>query len=139
MSTETMYVPQAAALPYRRKGKAIEILLVTSRETGRWVLPKGGIARGRKASEAAAAEALEEAGIKGRISSKCLGVYTYAKAELGADRLCRVEVFPLKVKKILPTWHEQRERTRRWMSPEEASSHVAESDLAELIRRFAGS
>ncbi|NMG39922.1 NUDIX domain-containing protein [Chelativorans sp. ZYF759] len=129
---------QVAALPWRlgKKG-AFEIMLVTSRETRRWVLPKGWPEGMESLSEAAAREAHEEAGISGRITTTELGSYYYGKRlTTGLERRCQVLVFPLEVKKTADKWPEKKRRTRQWFEPTEAANLVNEPDLAELIVEF---
>ena len=130
---------QYAALPWRKAGGGRrEVLLVTSRETGRWVLPKGWPMKRRSPSEAAAREAFEEAGVRGDVCREALGAYTYLKAfnEALAFR-CEVQVFALQVTRELKDWPERAERTRRWFSPEEAAAAVDEPELQALIRGWA--
>ena len=128
---------QFGALPYRR-GEGLEILLVTSRETRRWVIPKGWPMKGKTPHGAAAREALEEAGVSGRIDRSALGGFPYLKRlKNGAPAPCHVKVFALEVLREHETWPEMSQRERRWFSPEAAAAAVAESELAELIREFA--
>lgn len=129
---------QYGALPYRRVD-AVEIMLVSSRETKRWIIPKGWPMKGRKPHEAAAREAYEEAGIEGRSDRKACGEYPYGKRMPGGAVVpCRVVVFPLAVEREHLRWPEMYERTTRWFSPEEAAAAVDEPELADLIRAFAG-
>ncbi|QUD88601.1 NUDIX hydrolase [Phenylobacterium montanum] len=127
---------QYAALPFRRDS-GVSILLVTSRETGRWVLPKGWPMKGRKPCDAAAQEALEEAGIVGRIESQAIGFYRYDKRlPDGSDRRCVVHVYPLEVEGQRKRWREQGQRTVRWFPVEEAAAAVKEPELQDLIAVF---
>jgi 8-oxo-dGTP pyrophosphatase MutT (NUDIX family) len=135
--TERAERRQVAALPWRRGADGLEILLVTSRETRRWVTPKGGRMPGLTDSEAAAIEALEEAGVQGRVADEPLGTFRYLKMlRRRAPRWCVVSVYPLEVLTMLPVWKEQGERERLWMSAEQAAACVGEVDLAEIIRAF---
>ncbi len=128
---------QYAALPYRMRD-GLEFLLITSRETGRWVLPKGWPMKGKKAHAAAAREALEEAGIKGKVEKRPLGAYSYGKRlSNGAVLACTVEVYPLAVQRQLKQWPERDQRSFRWFSAGEAADQVHEPELAELIEAFA--
>lgn len=129
---------QFAALPWRTGARGLEILLITSRETKRWVIPKGWPMKDRAAHEAAAQEAFEEAGVRGEITREPLGMFRYLK-RLKGDRtqLCAVDVFPLRIAAVLDTWPEQDEREREWVTPEEASRRVDEPELAALIEAFA--
>ena len=133
---------QVAALPWRVPGpgdSGLEILLVSSRETRRWVIPKGWPMKGRTDPEAAVQEAYEEAGLDGVISERAIGEYEYLKKlKSGAARLVKVDVFPMQVTGEHATWPEKDQRTLRWMSPVEAASAVQEPDLRDLIARFAG-
>jgi 8-oxo-dGTP pyrophosphatase MutT (NUDIX family) len=130
-------VRQYAALPYRHAGD-LRILLVTSRETGRWVLPKGWPMKGKKPQAAAAREALEEAGVTGQIGKRPVGAYPYSKRLAGGEFVdCIVEVFPLEVERQLKRWPEQGERVTQWFTPLEAAEAVNEPELARLIAVFA--
>lgn len=129
---------QVAALPWRRSedGK-VELLLVTSRGTGRWVVPKGWQEKREEPHLAAAREAGEEAGVSGTVSPHAIGRFFYSKAQSsGLEWRCEVRVYPLEVEQIADTWPEAGARTRRWFSPHEAAGLVDEPDLGELIARF---
>jgi 8-oxo-dGTP pyrophosphatase MutT (NUDIX family) len=128
---------QFAALPWRQ-AEGLEVLLVTSRETQRWVIPKGWPMKGRKPHLSAAREALEEAGVTGRISKRPVGSYGYVKRlKNGAPLECRVEVFPLKVQRQRKSWPERHERASRWFAAAEAAQAVDEPELQKLIGDFA--
>ncbi len=129
-------VLQYGAIPYRMADEGLRVLLVTSRETRRWVIPRGNPMRGRKPHKAAAIEAFEEAGVVGRIRSKALGSFLYDKIRANGAQPCSVKVFPLKVREIREEWPEAHERERRWFSPEDAADLVQEPGLAELLRAF---
>ena len=125
---------QVAALPLRlAKNGAIEILLVTSRDTGRWIIPKGWTSKRIKDCKAAAREAREEAGVKGKILREAIGTYRYIKRELGNGALVEVRVFLLKVSKRCKRWPEKRERRRAWFDIEDAASRVSDPELSILI------
>jgi hypothetical protein len=128
-------------LPYRFEGAAsdspIEVLLVTSRESGRWVIPKGNPSTGLPAHGAAAVEAEEEAGVQGLVCPTPLGSYRYRKRQKnGASLMIDVDVFPLAVNRELSAWKEQGQRERRWVSLTRAAEMVEEPDLSDLIRSF---
>jgi 8-oxo-dGTP pyrophosphatase MutT (NUDIX family) len=135
--TERAERRQVAALPWRRGADGLEIMLVTSRETRRWVTPKGGRMPGKTDAEAAAIEALEEAGIEGAVGDEPLGTFRYLKVlKRRAPRWCVVSVYPLEVTTVHAAWKEQGERDRLWMSIEQAAACVGEPDLADIIRDF---
>lgn len=131
---------QAAALPWRRNSRGkVEILLVTSRDTGRWILPKGWPEGDETLCQSALREAREEAGISGAIGSKSIGSYFYDKIlPTGMGMRCEVHVFPINVEKVGEKWPEKGKRVRNWVSPEKAARMVNEPDLAELISDFSG-
>lgn len=131
---------QVAALPWRRRRDGnIEILLVTSRDTGRWILPKGWPEGDETLAESAFREAREEAGISGRIDTEPVGSYFYDKRlATGMARRCEVQVFPLAVTRLNSKWPEKGQRARNWVSPEQAARMVSEPDLGELIAAFSG-
>lgn len=131
-------------MPYRAQGEGIDapvrVLLVTSRETKRWVIPKGNMAPGAVPHQAAAAEAEEEAGVCGAICPTPLGSYRYRKKRgSGASLMVDVDVFPLAVNRELPNWKEESERERRWFTLADAADAVDEEDLRDLIRSFGAS
>src|SRR5215210_9291872 len=129
---------QIAALPYRIGDHGeIEVLLVTSRDTGRWVIPKGWPMKGKKPHKAAAQEAVEEAGVKGSVGAAPIGQYVYWKRRTRDFVLCEVNVYPLRVSRQLKSWPEQGQRELRWFSPDEAARQIEEPDLAVLIRDVA--
>ncbi len=118
----------------------MSVLLVTSRETKRWVIPKGNHVVGLAPHEAAAQEAEEEAGVRGVVCPTPLGSYRYRKRRgSGASLMADVDVFPLAVSDELTSWKEQSERKRRWFSLADAAGAVEENDLADLIRSFGAS
>jgi 8-oxo-dGTP pyrophosphatase MutT (NUDIX family) len=126
---------QYAALPFKRNGDTdLAVMLVTSRDTRRWVIPKGWPI-GRKAPHASAArEALEEAGVVGKVGRNSIGTYTYEKRLAGGTTvLCDVQVFPLEVKRQRKEWPEKAEREFRWFSPADAASVVREAALRDII------
>ena len=129
---------QVAALPWRRSADGgIEILLITSRETRRWVTPKGGRMSGKTDAEAAAQEALEEAGVEGRVSDRPLGSFRYLKVlKRRASRWCTVDLYGLEVRAEHADWQEREERERVWVGREEAARMVDEPDLQTLIAGF---
>jgi 8-oxo-dGTP pyrophosphatase MutT (NUDIX family) len=127
---------QVAALPYRVNDGRIEVLLVTSRETGRWLIPKGGVMKGKAPWDAAAQEALEEAGVEGKVARHPLGQYTYWKRKSDHFALYKVDVYGLKVRRQLDTWPEQGQRDLQWVDVALAPDRILEPALADLIRRL---
>ena len=126
---------QVAALCRRRPpAGGMEVLLITSRGTGRWVLPKGWPMRGRSLPEAAAQEAWEEAGVRGVVADTRLGSYAAEKqTEGGLPIPCRVEVYALEVTETCEEYPEAGKRTLRWMTPAEAAERVREPELRALL------
>jgi 8-oxo-dGTP pyrophosphatase MutT (NUDIX family) len=128
---------QVAALPWRTTENGIEIMLITSRDTGRWVLPKGWPEAREPLCEAAAREAGEEAGLRGKISHFEAGRYFYAKALASGEEVpCEVLVFPMQVERVSDRWKEKRARTRKWVNAAEAVRMINEPDLCQIITNF---
>ncbi|MGF0537169.1 NUDIX hydrolase [Agrobacterium sp. ES01] len=130
---------QYAALCYRRKKKtrAIEVLLVTSRDTGRWVIPKGWPMMGKKSHAVAEREAYEEAGVKGKVDRNPFGYFHYPKGlDNGLKVNCKVQVHLLEVKDMIKDFPEKRSRRLEWVNCELAASRVQEPELKDLIHRF---
>ena len=127
---------QYGALPFAiDKGGRVRIALLTSRETGRWIIPKGWPIVGRKPVQAAVREVYEEAGLIGVVSrGGPVGHYRYRKRlATGKVVTCDVEVFLLQVRREFTDWPERNERVRAWFSLEVAATLVTERDLAKLI------
>jgi uncharacterized protein Yka (UPF0111/DUF47 family)/8-oxo-dGTP pyrophosphatase MutT (NUDIX family) len=125
-------------LPYRVEDSgALSVLLVTTRETRRWVIPKGNPIRGLSAHEAAAHEAYEEAGVLGITCPAPLGHFHYDKRKRdGSIRLANVAVYPVAVMEQLEDWPERDERETRWFDLEAAQDIVTEPELKRLIGAF---
>lgn len=130
---------QFAALCYRDKknGEGIEVLLVTSRDTGRWVIPKGWPMGDRPGYAVAKQEAFEEAGIEGEVEREPLGSFSYDKAMPEGLKLpCRVQVHALKVTALRSEYKEKDTRRLAWVGCREAASRVNEPELKALILNF---
>ena len=127
---------QIGAIAYSNDADSgLRVLLVTSRETGRWVIPKGWPMKSKLPHQAAAQEAFEEAGVEGHIAKKAAGTYRYPKTLRNGDVVsCRVKVYPMKVSKLASRWPEAQERRRQWFSTEDAAAAVVEPELAQLLR-----
>lgn len=127
--------PQIAALCWRYHHGELEILLITSRDTGRWVIPKGWPMKGKADHEAAAQEAWEEAGVIGKVKKKPIGVFSYRKGmKTSKDVDCAVSVYPLKVDRLSSRFPEKGQRRRKWMSPRKAATKVREPLLQDLLK-----
>lgn len=125
-------IAQAGAIPYRRlAGGGLEVCLVTA-SSGGWTIPKGLIDPGQTARQMAEIEALEEAGVIGRAEDESIGFFNYEKW----DKVCRVEVFPMPVDRVLDTWAEEEERERDWFSATEAANSVRLPQMGDVIRLF---
>ena len=128
---------QIGALVWRFDDGFLQILLVTSRDTGRFVIPKGWTEDKLTDPEAAAREAFEEAGITGEIKDEPCGAYAYIKViGPGFALPCVVDVYSMQASKVLPKWPEKSERSRHWFDLDSAADKVAEPELADLIRNF---
>jgi 8-oxo-dGTP pyrophosphatase MutT (NUDIX family) len=130
-------VRQVAALCFRKRRGKVEVLLITSRETQRWVIPKGWPMPPLKDYNAARREAFEEAGVEGRVRRKKFGSFTYAKLRLKDSLAIRVDVYLLEVERERKSWPEMGERKRRWCDVDEAAHRVHEPLLRKLIRSLA--
>ncbi len=130
-----MKADQVGALCVRRRANgSCQVLLVTSRDTGRWIIPKGWKAKRLKDHEAAAREADEEAGVSGKVTSKPIGKYSYPKIDDAGARSLRVAVFLLQVRRERDHWPERHQRRRAWFDVREAVKEVGEPELRTLIK-----
>ena len=128
---------QYGALCWREREGGVEVLLITSRDTGRWVIPKGWPMQGRAPEAAAAREAWEEAGVEGTVSPLCLGRYGYHKVLAPSISVpCAVAVYGLKVARLAGKFPEAKARRREWFTPTEAAALVQEPELSRLIADF---
>ncbi len=128
---------QAGVIPYRFEASILQVLLITSRGSGRWVIPKGGIEKGFTPAEAAAREAYEEAGVKGTMSEAPLGAFTYSKRLRNGNVVpASVEVYAMRVEKELKNWPERAERRLQWVSVAQAIHLVNEPGVAQLLLRL---
>jgi len=126
------FYQQSGVIPYQVEQDKVEVLLITSRRRGRWIIPKGVIEPGMSAAESASREAYEEAGVRGKVSPTPIGEYRYDKW----GGVCTVKVFTMEVHLVLETWPESGSRRRRWMTVELAAQSVEELQLQQLIRRM---
>jgi len=128
---------QYGALPWRYSGGGLEVMLITSRDTGRWVIPKGWPIRGLTPSQAAAREAYEEAGLGGMMSSKPIGEFEYGKrVDDGKVQPTRVTVFALERMVQHREWPEQGQRRMQWFSITDAAKAVEEPELKMIIKKL---
>jgi 8-oxo-dGTP pyrophosphatase MutT (NUDIX family) len=131
---ETDVRSQCGALCWRMHRGRVEVLLITSRETGRWIIPKGWPMAEHTAADAARTEAWEEAGVEGPISQEPIGLYAYDKQRLPEPPVpCVVSVFALRVARLADKFPERRERRRKWFSAAKAAHKVLEPELRAML------
>jgi 8-oxo-dGTP pyrophosphatase MutT (NUDIX family) len=127
---------QYGALPWRMIDGELRILLITTRRTGRWMIPKGWPMKDRPPHLAAAQEAWEEGGVRGQVGAAPVGAFHYEKVKGAETRRLRVDVFPLAVAEEASSWPEAHERQRRWYGRAEAAEAVQEPELKTLLAAF---
>ena len=127
---------QVAALCHRGDGEHREFLLVTSRDTGRWIIPKGWPIRGLKSNEAALQEAWEEAGVRNsQATTDPVGSYTYNKRQsTGLEFPVETLVYAVTVKELSEDFPESHQRTRKWVKAAAAAEMVEEAELKAIFR-----
>ena len=123
---------QSSVIPYRISDQGMEIMMITSIRRKRWILPKGIVEPDMTPFDSAAKEALEEAGVEGKVSSKCLGRYHYEKW----GGTCRCDVFALLVTKVHKTWLENDERDREWVPYKIALKRIRHKKLRAIVEDF---
>jgi 8-oxo-dGTP pyrophosphatase MutT (NUDIX family) len=129
---------QYGALPWRRSPEGLRVLLITTRNTRRWIVPKGWPVEGLRPHEAAALEAFEEAGVRGNVGEEMLGSFNHRKQlKTGEVVACRVHVYALEVTEAHAEWVEKNDREIQWCSIEEALAQVSDAALRRLIVKFA--
>ena len=129
---------QEAALCLRMKAGRLQVLMITSRDSGRWILPKGWLMKDCAAGETALCEAWEEAGVVGLLCEDGpVGHYTYQKLfEDGITRRCNVDLHVVRVIRLEAKFPEKGQRRRKWMDISKAAKSVMERDLARLLREL---
>ena len=129
---------QNAALCWRMHRGRVQVLLVTSRDTGRWIVPKGWPIAGKSGAETAAIEAWEEAGVQGALeTSEPLGLYGYDKLRTPKEAIpCVVSVFALRVTTLAEKFPERKQRRRKWFDARKAARKVAEPELRSLLAQL---
>ncbi|KMW59549.1 NTP pyrophosphohydrolase [Candidatus Rhodobacter oscarellae] len=127
---------QFGALCYRVRRDEVQVLLVTSRRSGRWIIPKGWPENNATPHKAAKREAWEEAGAQGRVNGNALGIFSYVKERKDTDLPVVVVVFPMKVKSTSSRYPEAHQRRRKWFSCEKAAAKVQEPELRRMLRQF---
>jgi 8-oxo-dGTP pyrophosphatase MutT (NUDIX family) len=122
---------QSGVIPYRKRQGKLEVMLITSRNKGRWIIPKGMIEPDLNPRDSAAKEAFEEAGVQGDVHRKLLGIYRHRK--LGD--VCTVQIYAMKVRKIHRKWDET-DREREWLSLKDALQRLGKNDLKRAMLRL---
>ncbi|HAC64937.1 MAG TPA: NUDIX hydrolase [Cyanothece sp. UBA12306] len=128
----TSYLEQSAVIPYRFRQGNLEVLLITSRNNKRWIIPKGIIEPDMTPEDSGAQEAFEEAGVKGKVSSKIMGSYTYQKW----GTTCRVKIFILEVEVIYIDWLEASFRKRQWVNISDAIKLIQEEEVRKILAKL---
>ena len=129
-------IRQSGILPYREDDGTFSVLLVTSRGTNDWIVPKGNVEPGMTARESAQFEAFEEAGVAGPVERSSIGSYTYRKRKERGGYLHRVRVFPMRVEQIFDVYPKAEMRRRKWMPIDEAILSARDSGLKKLLAQF---
>lgn len=127
---------QVGALVHRVGRTGTVVLMITSRETRRWIIPKGWPHLGLSLPKSALREAWEEAGVRGRVARHPIGTYTYDKRMVNGAVPCSVLVFPVQFMSQDASWPETGMRDLVWLSPEEAAARVEEAELAAILAAF---
>ena len=135
MAIQEQFVAQAAAIPIRTDAETgrVQVLMIRRRDGRKWGIPKGLVDPGLTHRQAAAVEAREEAGVEGRLSDEPIGSFTYDK--FGGT--CLVQVFVMRVTKVLPHWDEERLRERRWFDIDDAARGAGRAEVRRMIARLA--
>lgn len=123
---------QSAVIPFRFVDKNLQCLLITSQRKKRWVIPKGIIESNLTASDSAAKEAFEEAGIKGKIYPEIIGNYQYQKW----GGTCHVKIYLLEVSEVFSQWEEAHFRERQWVTVEQAIQRIEETELKKIFKKL---
>lgn len=126
------YYNQSAVIPFKKEKGKLKIMLITSLKKQKWILPKGVVELDLPPEKSAEKEALEEAGVKGKIINKEIGEYRHKK--WGA--VCTVKVYPLEVNEESESWKEKKQRKRKWFSFKAAVKKAGKKEISELIAKL---
>ncbi|WP_370932026.1 NUDIX hydrolase [Bartonella sp. DGB1] len=138
ISVENEYFLQVGAIAYKYINNKYEILLVTSKTSKRWIIPKGWPQKNKNLSESALQETIEEAGATGNITQIPVGHYYYEKLSRSKQKSkkIRLDVFGLEVTEIYQDWQERYQRCRQWFTADEAVLIIEQPELAQLVSDF---
>lgn len=138
MKLESARPNQAAALPVRLHAQGfVEVMLVTARRSGRWIIPKGWLEPGLAPYEVAAKEAEEEAGLIGEVDRQPFGSFIYDKRlPSGMVVPCHVMVHLLPAPGQLAQWREQDQRRCLWLGSREAARLICNLTLRRLVQKI---
>jgi 8-oxo-dGTP pyrophosphatase MutT (NUDIX family) len=130
-------IRQVAAIPFRLGSDGeLEVLLVTSRETRRFIVPKGWPMKGKSGRKVAAIEAEQEAGVVGKVLKQPAGTYSYWKRLERQFVRVDVTVYLLAVSEELTAWREKKSRRRAWLTTGDAAMLIDEPELATLLKEL---
>jgi len=132
----SMKFKQFAALPFRMRDRDVEILLITTRKKGRWIVPKGWPIKRCTPHETAATEAYEEAGVRGSVDPRHIGRFQKRRLKKKQSVVCEVTIYPLAVESQHANWPEKHQRSRAWFTPRRAAKLVKKPGLRRAIRDF---
>jgi 8-oxo-dGTP pyrophosphatase MutT (NUDIX family) len=133
MNQDNVTPDRAAVIPFRWQAGELQILLITSRRDGRWIIPKGRLEAGMSPAESAAKEAIEEAGVAGILVRDSLGTYLHPVDA----RFVTVQVFCLLVNDVRNHWLEESQRKRAWFTLQEALQRLDLPGLRQIVLRWA--
>jgi 8-oxo-dGTP pyrophosphatase MutT (NUDIX family) len=111
---------QSSVVPFLQDEEGLKVVLISSNSSGHWIFPKGVIERDMTPGESAANEALEEAGVVGKVSEEMIAEYEYEKW----GGVCHVQVFALEISEVLESWMEMNQRERKIAEVAEAKGLV---------------
>ncbi|MBZ0178730.1 MAG: NUDIX hydrolase [Melioribacteraceae bacterium] len=132
MKKPESYYQQSGVIPFRKNGTKIELLLITSRKKKSWIFPKGIIENKLSPQQSAAKEAIEEAGVMGKVFKKKVGKYYLQKW----DGICEVKIYLMEVDKILKSWQEEKIRNRKWVSVDAAKELIKNKQLQKIVKNL---
>ena len=137
MSQEHKALFQVAAIPFKYEPDSLKVLLLTTRKTGKWIVPKGWPIEGLNFSQSAEQEALEEAGVKGLISKHPIGDFIYHKKIAPRRKVpCTVLTYGLHVTDQMSEWIEKGQREILWCSLLGAAKKVKNTGLRDIFQNI---
>ena len=128
---------KVGVIPFDVSGDKIAIMFVTSQKRGRWILPKGNLHNKESHKQGCKREAIEEAGIKGKLFEDFPMTHSISKSKKDGIENVAVTYYPFLVAEQFDNWPEKNKRERHWSLLDDALRVTDQVDFHNVINNFA--